>query len=144
MTGDDVAALDDLAVSVADSPGSWLNLSFEELDDPNVVPDSALFGFLAARGPANPLATIMRESPDSAVSIGIQHRAGTKAAQLLREAGLPVPDGGRVRQDHPRRGLVVEWPQTGPSIATWLLGAMRELNRSLTNDTVHWEWTLPS
>ena len=82
--------------NIRSTPGSWCNLSFEELGDSDDF-ESPLFGFLAARGPANSLATIMRDSADTPLSVGIQHQAGTKAAQQLREAELPIPTGARVR-----------------------------------------------
>lgn len=126
------------------SLGSWCNLAFEELDDDHF--DSSLFGFLAARGPANPLATVMRESGDKPLSVGIQHQAGTKAAQQLRDADLGLPEGARVRQDHPRRGLVVEWPENASSeeLADWLVPAMRVLNRARTAETIWWTWSQPT
>lgn len=126
-------------------PGSWCNLSFEEVGDSGEH-ESPLFGFIAARGPANALATIMRDTPESLLTVGIQHRAGTQAARQLREAELPIPEGARVRQDHPRRGLVVEWPDdaTSDELADWLFAAMRVLNRAQIGDFVGWTWTFPS
>lgn len=131
--------------SIRSTPGSWCNLSFEELEDADNF-DSPLFGFLAARGPANALATVMRDSPEALLSVGIQHQAGTKAAEQLREADLPIPQGARVKQDHPRRGLVVEWPDeaTSEELADWLFAAMRVLNRTRIGDFVGWTWSVPA
>ncbi len=129
---------------IRSTPGSWCNLSFEEIAEPDTL-DSPLFGFLAARGPANALATVMRDSPDSLLSVGIQHQAGVKAAQQLREADLAIPEGARVRQDHPRRGLVVEWPNDASSeeLADWLFAAMRVLNRAHIGEFIGWTWSVP-
>ncbi len=131
--------------SIRATPGSWCNLSFEELEEADNF-DSPLFGFLAARGPANALATIMRDNPDKPLSVGIQHQAGTKAAQQLREAELPLPPGARVRQDHPRRGLVVEWPDdiASEDLADWLFASMRVLNRTRIGEFIGWTWSVPS
>ncbi len=120
--------------SVLSSPGSWCNLEFEPIEDDNAIPDSLMFQFLAARGPANPLATIMARTEGKRpkpAEVGIQHQAGTKAAAQLREADLLLPEGARVRQDHPRRGLVVEWPDAAETatLISWLFPAMRVLSR---------------
>ena len=141
----DTSQAEDLLEKVLRTESSWCNLSFEPLEDDEQPPDSALFGFLAARGPANPLATVMaatngrRPRP---IEVGIQHRAGVKAGGQLREAQLFVPDGARVAQDHPRRGLVVEWPDTADVVllAAWLFPAMRVLGRAPTTSAVLYEW----
>jgi len=141
----DRTAAAQLLERVRETPGSWCNLSFEELED-DAAYESTLFGFLAARGPANPLATIMRDSPDALLSLGIQHQAGTKAALQLRDADLVVPKTARVRQDHPRRGLVVEWPDTHASgdLADWLFAAMQVLARTRIGDHILWTWSVPN
>lgn len=135
-------------VSVVDhalhAAGSWCNFVFEPIEDENMIDESPLFGFLAARGPANPLATILaaetgkKEKP---AEIGIQHRAGTKAAEQLREADLQLPQGAVVTQDHPRRGLVVKWPQNEETatLVAWLFPAMRVLGRAPTTNHVLYE-----
>jgi hypothetical protein len=65
-------------------------------------------------------------------TVGIQHSTGTKAVARMAGAGVPVPEGWRVRQDHPRRGLVVQ-----PTLATplsvqldWLVRAGAALCRA--------------
>ncbi len=117
--------------SVLANPGSWCNLEFEAIDENEGPPESVLFGFLAARGPANPLATVMVPKPGQPLEVGIQHRAGVKAAAQLTEADITLPEGARVVQDHPRRGLVVKWPETADTavLINWLFPAMRELSR---------------
>lgn len=134
--------------SVLSSPGSWCNLEFQPIDDENAMPDSALFGFLAARGPANPLATIMARTEGKRArpaELGIQHQAGTKAAAQLREADLLLPKGAKVVQDHPRRGLVVQWPDATETamLISWLFPAMRVLSRHQATNTVLYSITAP-
>lgn len=140
----DRAATVKLLEDIRSTPGSWCNLSFQELEDA-AHDESPLFGFLAARGPANSLATLMRDSADKPLSVGIQHRAGVKAATQLREADLAIPTGARVRQDHPRRGLVVEWPEDASTeeLADWLFASMRHLNRGRFAETINWTWNVP-
>lgn len=141
----DIDVATSLFAEVLAVKSSWCNLEFESLDDDETPAESALFGFLAARGPANPLATIMASSngrrPQPA-QIGIQHRAGTKAAVQLVDEALFLPDGVRVAQDHPRRGLVLEWPESADvqALAAWLFPAMRILGRAPTTNNVTYDW----
>lgn len=141
----DLDAATKLFTDVLAIESSWCNLEFESLDDDETPAESALFGFLAARGPANPLATIMAprtgRRPQPA-QVGIQHRAGTKAAAQLREEALVLPEGARVAQDHPRRGLVLEWPESATVhvLAAWLFPALRILGRAPTTNDVIYEW----
>ncbi len=139
----DLAVAARLFERTLEQPGRWCNFAFEELEDDNVIPDSTLFGFLAARGPANPLTTIMSpaKQADYLVEVGIQHRAGTKAASQLKEAELYGPTSAKVVQDHPRRGLVIRWPlsEDVASLAAWIFPAMRELSRSPSTNLVLWE-----
>jgi hypothetical protein len=51
-----------------------------------------------------------RSGSISATRIGLQHSGGPRLAAQLRELGLPLPQGWRVVQDHPRRGLVAKLP----------------------------------
>ncbi len=141
----DISQAEDLLARVLHAESSWCNLSFEPVEGDEQPPESALFGFLSARGPANPLATVMAATPGRRprpIEVGIQHQAGVKAAGQLREAQLFVPDGARVAQDHPRRGLVVQWPDTAEIevLAAWLFPAMRVLGRAPTTDAVLYEW----
>ncbi len=122
----------------------WCNLSFEVDEELAPEPDSVLFGFLAARGPSSPLTTVMSARGGKrphGPQLGIQHRAGPRCAEQLREASLELPDGWRVVQDHPRRGLVVALPDstTVEEIAAWVLPAMHILNRAPTTDGVLYE-----
>ena len=62
------------------------------------------------------------QQPDS---IGIQHAAGTRVLARLTSAGVGLPEGWRLVQDHPRRGLVVA-PATDTdngAVLTWILEA---------------------
>jgi hypothetical protein len=56
-------------------------------------------------------------------TVGLQHASGPRVAWRLRDVGLPVPEGWRVTQDHPRRGLVAEVPADADNRAVidWLL-----------------------
>jgi hypothetical protein len=70
--------------------------------------------------------------------IGVQHGSGTRAVARLASLGVPLPDGWRWTQDHPRRGLVVRVPPgTGHrQQLTWLL----EAATALTTVPLTGEW----
>lgn len=114
--------------------GGWIN--FHPKADESVDPPqgSSLFGIFSAIGPAVPICTWMpgkwRGDRRDPVSIGVQHGAGPRAVSRLREAGIEVPPTWRVRQDHPRRGLVVLVPadQDHDTTLRWLLGAGNALS----------------
>jgi hypothetical protein len=46
-------------------------------------------------------------------------------AWKLRDLGLPLPEGWRITQDHPRRGLVAQVPAAADdhAVIDWLLRA---------------------
>jgi hypothetical protein len=56
-------------------------------------------------------------------SVGVQHAAGARVLPRMASAGLVVPDGWRLVQDHPRRGIVFSLPpeETHAAVLTWLL-----------------------
>lgn len=58
-------------------------------------------------------------------SVGVQHATGTRVVARLAGLGVPLPEGWRWVQDHPRRGLVVRTPVGTPHAEqlTWLLEA---------------------
>lgn len=139
----DLASAVALFDRVLEQPGRWANLTFEPIEDEDAPQESPLFGLFAARGPANPLATLMTPKKDGGylLDVGLQHRAGTKAASQLRDAELFGPKTARVVQDHPRRGLVLRWPadETTTTLAEWLFPAMRELSRAPSTNMVVWD-----
>lgn len=113
--------------------GGWINLAPDLGDD---RPPSRAGGWFSARGPEAPHATLMagrvrRNGRTDPAQLGIEHASGTKAAQRLREGGLEPPTGAVVRQDHPKRGLVVEVPADSPpaGLVAWLLEASTRLSR---------------
>ena len=58
-------------------------------------------------------------------TVGLQHASGPRVAWRLRDLGCPLPDGWRITQDHPRRGLVAQVPADADNRAVidWLLRA---------------------
>ena len=93
----------------------WLNLQpgFDEDDAPSTA--SGVFGLIFAASVHNvPVCTwvagaVGRTGPEPD-ELGVQHAAGRRIVGELARRGLPLPEGWRWVQDHPRRGLVVRTP----------------------------------
>jgi hypothetical protein len=105
----------------------WANFA-SDLGEGN--PDRESGGFFSGRGPRAPHATYVPARPrrtgrSPSAQLGIEHAAGPKAARRLADGGLPVPPSWRVRQDHPKRGLVLDVPADAEpaSVIDWLLAA---------------------
>lgn len=118
-------------VTMATNREGWANFTPGLDVDFPPPPRPALSGLFTARGPDVPLATWSpptRPSDREPATVGVQHAQGPRAVQLLAEKGLPLPEGWRRLQDHPRRGLVVAVPHsTDPDVLDttldWLLRA---------------------
>jgi hypothetical protein len=117
----------------------WINLlpGVEQEEERTVAP-SGLFGLFGNRQapvtmgtlmPARPARPVRRES--EGVTIGLLHPTGAKAVARLAEAGVTMPAGWVLRQDHARRGLVVRTaPDAAASdIITWSIRAGTALCR---------------
>jgi hypothetical protein len=122
------SAIVDRMVEMARSGAGWINFSPGlDVDEP---PESGtgLGALLGGRGPTVPLATWTPARRKDPTTIGIQHGEGPRAIRLLAERGVPLPDGWRTVQDHPRRGLVVVVPAGDTAaeldgVLGWLLRA---------------------
>lgn len=107
----------------------WINL--QPVIDEEHQPDApGPFAFLGGSTHQVPVVTWMpgRNQAGRATrptTVGLQHAAGPRVARRLHDLGLPVPDGWRITQDHPRRGLVAEVPADADNAAVvdWLLRA---------------------
>lgn len=107
----------------------WINLEPGYDADDAPPPRSLLGQAFSSRGPDIPLCTWVPPQPHrrwtEPQTVGVHHGAGRKAVDRLAAAGIDVPVGWRVMQDHTRRGLVLAVPDdTAPaSIVSWLIDA---------------------
>jgi hypothetical protein len=70
-----------------------------------------------------------RSGSIGATRVGLQHAGGPRVVATLRDRQVALPEGWRVVQDHPRRGLVVKLP-TGADdadVLDWLIRAAAAL-----------------
>jgi hypothetical protein len=109
----------------------WVNIepAFTDEELAAMPADNALGRLVSARGPVIPLGTwvapVRTRRGAEPSSVGIQHGAGARAVAQLREYGLALPEGSRLKTDHPRRGLVVELPVGADpdDVLDWMLRA---------------------
>jgi hypothetical protein len=123
---DDPELLAAMAKVVADGSG-WINTRpiIEEEYEP---PEPGPFAFLGGSIHKVPTATWMPGKPGAngaakPTTIGIQHATGPHLAWKLRDIGLALPEGWKITQDHPRRGLVALVPADADNqtVMDWLL-----------------------
>lgn len=120
-----------MAELAADRSG-WVNF-LPGIPDDVYVPRQGLLRFFGARGPETLMATWVpgeqTRSGTEPTTVGIQHAAGHRVVPELAEAGLAVPEGWRVLQDHSWRGLVVAVPDEADldRLVGWLLAATEQV-----------------
>ncbi len=133
----DVAAVAHSLTEQRDAGSGWINLLpgiHEDAADPEPAP--GLFAFFGNRAAPVSMATVMpakKERRDSeGVTIGVMHPTGGKAVARLADAGVAVPPGWVVRQDHARRGLLVRTAAdaSDTDILTWGVRAAEALCRA--------------
>jgi len=123
---DDAELLATMATLEVDGTG-WLNI--EPVIDEEHQPDApGPFAFLGGSTHLVPVVTWMPGRPQAgraakSTTVGLQHASGPHVAWRLRDLGLPVPEGWRITQDHPRRGLVATVPPGAArgAVMDWLL-----------------------
>ena len=120
----------------------WINVEpiIEEEHEP---PAPGPFAFLGGSTHQVPTVTWMpgkrlANGTTRPTTIGLQHASGPHLAWKLADLGLPLPEGWRVTQDHPRRGLVALVPADvaprhgdGLAAGTGRCGLYRPGHRSL-------------
>lgn len=114
---------------VATGGTGWINIK-PIIEVEHEPPPPGPFAFLGGSTHKVPTVTWMpgKRTPTGVTrptTVGLEHAAGTHVAWKLRDLGLPLPEGWRVTQDHPRRGLVASVPAEADhrQVIDWLLRA---------------------
>ncbi len=129
----DRTALTETVERLAADRDGWINLQPVPDDDEDELVErrgrAGVFALFSGRGPELPIGTwvpgeVTRKGV-GADSVGLQHAGGPKVRFVLADAGVPIPNGWRLRADHPKRGLVVEPPPGTSAVEEldWLLRA---------------------
>jgi hypothetical protein len=105
----------------------WINVEpvIEEEHEP---PGPGPFAFLGGSTHKVPIVTwmpgkLLANGTPKPTTVGLQHATGPRLALKLRDVGLALPEGWRITQDHPRRGLVAMVPADADDavVMDWLL-----------------------
>ena len=107
----------------------WINV-MPVIEEEHEPPPPGPFAFLGGSTHHVPTVTWMpgkrgADGTAQPTTVGLQHASGPRVAWRLRDLGSPLPEGWRVTQDHPRRGLVAQVPADADSrmVIGWLLRA---------------------
>lgn len=136
FTPPDIDGVGHELTSLREAGDGWINLLPGIVEDADIDPPTGLFAFFGTRQPPVTMATVMparREKREvEGLSVGLMHPTGAHAVARLAEAGIAVPDGWLVRQDHARRGLVLLTSAGAASadIVNWCVQAGTELCRA--------------
>lgn len=130
---DDLDAVLARMTAMTAASSGWVNVR-PIVEAEHIPPPPGLFSIFGGSVHKVPTATWMPGKVDHSGSvggtrIGLQHSSGPRVVARLRELGLPLPEGWRVVQDHPRRGLVATVPAGGDDAAVlvWLIRAAEAL-----------------
>jgi hypothetical protein len=117
----------------------WINLlpgvELDEDEEESQTTPPGLFSLFTSRQPPVTMGTLVPARPTrrarDGVTVGLLHPTGNKAIARLATAGVDLPEGWLVRQDHARRGLVVMGRHGAPEadIIAWALRAGATLCR---------------
>ena len=112
---------------VAAGGTGWINV-VPLIEENHQPPAPGPFAFLGGSTHQVPTVTWMpgKHLPDGTTrptTVGVQHAAGAHLAWKLGDFGLTLPEGWRITQDHPRRGLVATVPPGAApgAVMDWLL-----------------------
>jgi hypothetical protein len=143
FTPPDIDSVGGELAALRDAGDGWLNLLPGVVDDPGLNQPAGLFAFFGTRQPPVTMATVMPARLDKrdveGMSVGLMHPTGGKSVARLVEAEVAVPAGWVIRQDHPRRGLVLRTaPDADPAdIVRWCVRAGTAL--CLVDMTGQWQ-----
>ena len=137
FTPPDVDRVSAQLTRLVEAGDGWINLlPGVDMDDAQrPTAPTGLFGLFGNRQPPVTMATLMPPKPirraTDGVTIGLLHPTGSKAIARLREAGVDLPTSWAMRQDHARRGLVVQAAVGTPEaeVINWALRAGTALCR---------------
>lgn len=124
----------------------WINLlpgveTEEGLSQRPSAP-TGLFGLFGNKQPPVTMGTLMPPRPArrgiDGVTVGLLHPTGAKAVARLADAGVALPSGWLVRQDHARRGLVVLASLGAPG--TDVVGWAVQAGTALCREPMTGEW----
>ena len=126
---DDAGAVLSHMAAVTTAASGWINIR-PIIDAEHEAPPPGPLAIFGRSIHKVPTATWMpgkveRSGSVGVTRIGLQHSSGARVAAQLRDLDLALPEGWRVVQDHPRRGLVAKLPpgSVDAEVLDWLIRA---------------------
>jgi hypothetical protein len=135
FTPDDVQEVARHLAVVIERGEGWVNIEpivgEVAMDEIRRTAPPAVIRMFSGKGGKIPFGTFVPgdHRKDTNAQVGLEHGAGPRALSRLREAGVPLPDGWRMRQDHGRRGIVCDVPrdEQPDTIVRWIVDASTQL-----------------
>ena len=135
FTPDDIDAVVARVAEVIERGEGWLNIEpivgEVAMDEIRRSAPPAIVRVFSGRGGKIPFGTFVPgdHRKDKSGQVGLEHSAGPRGLQQLRDAGIVLPAGWRMRQDHGKRGIVCDVPrdESPAVIVRWILDASMRL-----------------
>ncbi|MFZ0664511.1 MAG: hypothetical protein WAM97_02065 [Acidimicrobiales bacterium] len=115
--------------TITDAGDGWINLLPGVDPDDAPPPPTGLMAILSPRFAGVTMGTWAPKSQSRSgiegAKIGLLHTAGRFAARQLASFGIPVPEGWLIRQDNPRRGLILvaSLDASNRDVLDWIVAA---------------------
>ena len=135
FTPDDIDAVVQGVAGMIERGAGWMNIEpivgEVAMDEIRRSAPPAMVRVFSGRGGKIPYGTFVPgdHRKDKLGQVGLEHSAGPRGLQQLRDAGVVLPAGWRMRQDHGKRGIVCDVPrdESPTVIVRWILDASLQL-----------------
>ena len=143
FTPEDIGPIVTRMELLAASQDGWINLLPTDEDEETGPPRLGFFAMFGGGSIGVTMCTwipgSLKHHGEALPSLGIAHNRGRRVFAELQSGAAVIPDGWRVEQDHPRRGLIIRIPADEPheKVLRWALRAVATVSRPGENCEWH-------